>query len=61
MAALGDVAGEAVGDIAVTVACQVAAEWGLDMAEAGTRARVWAAVERYAHDAGARGVDDLPG
>jgi hypothetical protein len=42
---------EPIEDIAWVIACEAASEWGLDIADPGTRVKVFGQIERYSHAA----------
>jgi hypothetical protein len=42
---------EPIEDIAWTIGCEAATEWGLDIGDPGTRVKVFGQIERWAHHA----------
>ncbi|MDR2379705.1 MAG: hypothetical protein LBE08_00770 [Bifidobacteriaceae bacterium] len=47
-------------DIAATIACEVATEWGLILAGPMTRVKTWAWIEHHAHQVVCAALGDLP-
>jgi len=50
---------EPIEDIAGIIACEAASDWGLDLADIGTRVKVWGLLERYAQDVVQRALGQL--
>lgn len=47
-------------DIAAVIACEVATDWGLDLADPMTRIATWAWIEQQAHDNVCRALGETP-